>query len=149
MSNLPPPSSSQSMSPSVKSKKPWHVSAFWAIIFSSVLVSCTGGGYNGNENKYKLEPAPYKEPVDYPEVEPYEYKFDPAPLEELLGYLEEQPDNGYSYDYDLDCEDIGEEVWVGDYDPNYLDADGDGLGCESFSYEEPMDDDYSEEEVDD
>ena len=131
-------------------------SAFCAILFSSVLVSCTGGGYNENENKYKLEPAPHKEPVDYPEEEPYEYKFDPALLEELMNYLEEQPNDDYSYDYDLDCEDIGEEVWVGDYDPNYLDADGDGWGCESFSYEEPMDDseeelddDYSEEELDD
>jgi hypothetical protein len=33
---------------------------------------------------------------------------------------------------DLDCEDIGEEVWVGDDDPNHLDGDGDGWGCESY-----------------
>ena len=131
-------------------------SAFCAILFSSVLVSCTSSGNNENEIKYKFEPAPYKKPVDYPKVEPYEYKVEPAPLEELMDNLEEQPDDGYSYDDDLDCEDIGEEVWVGDYDPNYLDDDGDGWGCESFSYEEPMDDSeeglddgYSEEELGD
>lgn len=33
---------------------------------------------------------------------------------------------------DLDCEDYGEEVWVGDYDPDSLDADGDGWGCEGW-----------------
>lgn len=32
--------------------------------------------------------------------------------------------------YDLDCSDIGETVWVGDYDPHGLDRDGDGWGCE-------------------
>jgi hypothetical protein len=40
------------------------------------------------------------------------------------------PDN---YDrYDLDCEDVGEKVWVGDDDPNGLDRDGDGWGCETY-----------------
>lgn len=41
---------------------------------------------------------------------------------------------GSSFDYedDEDCEDIGEEVWVGDYDPDGLDADGDGWGCEGW-----------------
>lgn len=34
--------------------------------------------------------------------------------------------------YDLDCSDVKEEVWVGDYDPNGLDRDGDGWGCESY-----------------
>lgn len=33
---------------------------------------------------------------------------------------------------DLDCEDIGYEIWVGDDDPNGLDGDGDGWGCESW-----------------
>lgn len=33
---------------------------------------------------------------------------------------------------DLDCEDIGEEIWVGDYDPNGLDGDGDGWACEGW-----------------
>ena len=28
--------------------------------------------------------------------------------------------------------DVGEEVWVGDDDPDGLDADGDGWGCESW-----------------
>jgi hypothetical protein len=32
---------------------------------------------------------------------------------------------------DLDCEDIGEEVYIDD-DPNGLDADGDGIGCEGW-----------------
>ena len=34
--------------------------------------------------------------------------------------------------YDLDCSDIGEQVWVGNYDPHGLDRDGDGWGCESY-----------------
>ena len=33
---------------------------------------------------------------------------------------------------DLDCEDIGEEVYIDDEDPNNLDADGDGIGCEGW-----------------
>lgn len=35
-------------------------------------------------------------------------------------------------DGDLDCEDIGAEVYVGSDDPNGLDADGDGWGCEGW-----------------
>ncbi len=40
----------------------------------------------------------------------------------------------FSYDdpSDLDCEDIGQEIWVGDDDPNGLDRDGDGWGCEGW-----------------
>jgi hypothetical protein len=33
---------------------------------------------------------------------------------------------------DLDCEDIGHQVWVGNYDPNGLDGDGDGWGCDGW-----------------
>ncbi len=42
--------------------------------------------------------------------------------------------NDYSVDdsSDLDCEDIGDEVWVGDDDPDGLDRDGDGWGCEGW-----------------
>ena len=49
------------------------------------------------------------------------------------GYYEYEPDepyDGYSDDYDQDCVDVGERVWVGDDDPDGLDADGDGWGCE-------------------
>ena len=34
--------------------------------------------------------------------------------------------------YDLDCSDIGYEVWVGGHDLHGLDRDGDGWGCESY-----------------
>jgi hypothetical protein len=43
---------------------------------------------------------------------------------------EEAPYDGYDDNYDQDCADVGEEVWVGDDDPDGLDADGDGWGCE-------------------
>ncbi len=33
---------------------------------------------------------------------------------------------------DLDCADIGRPVRVGPDDPHHLDADGDGIGCESW-----------------
>lgn len=34
---------------------------------------------------------------------------------------------------DNDCSDyIGNDIWVGDYDPDGLDRDGDGWGCESY-----------------
>ena len=36
------------------------------------------------------------------------------------------------YSGDLDCEDIGHEVYIDDDDPNNLDADGDGIGCEGW-----------------
>jgi hypothetical protein len=42
-------------------------------------------------------------------------------------------DSGYSYGRpypDLDCEDFSGSVYVGSSDPNGLDADGDGIGCE-------------------
>ncbi len=47
-------------------------------------------------------------------------------------YEEEEPYVGYNDSYDQDCADIGEEVWVGSYDPDGLDRDGDGYGCESY-----------------
>ncbi len=50
------------------------------------------------------------------------------------GWSNPVPDNG-SPDYpsgDLDCEDIGHQVWVGNYDPNGLDGDGDGWGCDGW-----------------
>ena len=33
---------------------------------------------------------------------------------------------------DLDCADIGKMIYVGSNDPNHLDGDGDGWGCESY-----------------
>ncbi len=84
-----------------------------ALSFVFVLISCGGGGYYEYENDvpYEYDPGPYEEPMDYPEEELYD------------GYLD---------DYDQDCADVGEEVWVGDDDPDGLDADGDGWGCESW-----------------
>lgn len=40
------------------------------------------------------------------------------------------PANPYSGD--LDCADIGRQVYVGLNDPNFLDADNDGIGCEGW-----------------
>ena len=40
--------------------------------------------------------------------------------------------DGYNDSYDQDCADIRHKVWVGSYDPDNLDADGDGWGCESY-----------------
>ena len=43
------------------------------------------------------------------------------------------PNNDYqNVSVDLDCVDIGYETWVGSDDPNGLDADGDGWGCEGW-----------------
>lgn len=47
-------------------------------------------------------------------------------------YEEDEPYTGYNDSYDQDCEDVGEEVWVGSDDPDGLDADGDGYGCETY-----------------
>ncbi len=63
------------------------------------------------------------------------------------------PDYSDSYTYgspgsgDLDCVDVGHEVSIGGNDPNGLDADGDGIGCEGWGsaasdYSEPSDYDY-------
>lgn len=41
-------------------------------------------------------------------------------------------DDDYTDSGDLDCDDIGEPVYVGDDDPNNLDGDGDGWGCEAW-----------------
>jgi hypothetical protein len=41
-------------------------------------------------------------------------------------------DNYYDTGGDLDCEDVGHEVYVGNDDPDNLDGDGDGWGCEGW-----------------
>jgi hypothetical protein len=43
-----------------------------------------------------------------------------------------EPYSGYNDGYDQDCADIQKMVWVGDYDPDKLDRDNDGWGCESY-----------------
>ena len=43
-----------------------------------------------------------------------------------------EPYSGYNDGIDQDCSDIRRKVFVGDYDPDRLDADGDGIGCESY-----------------
>ena len=48
------------------------------------------------------------------------------------GYYQEEPYSGYSDGYDQDCSDIGQMVPVPPDDPDRLDADGDGWGCESY-----------------
>ena len=47
-------------------------------------------------------------------------------------YYQEEPYPGYSDNYDQDCVDIGQQVPVPYDDPDRLDADGDGWGCESY-----------------
>ena len=42
------------------------------------------------------------------------------------------PYPGYNDGVDQDCADVGMRVYVGNYDPDRLDADGDGWGCESY-----------------
>ena len=43
-----------------------------------------------------------------------------------------EPYDGYSDNYDQDCAEVGKKVWVGDNDPDGLDADSDGWGCETW-----------------
>ena len=43
-----------------------------------------------------------------------------------------EPYEGYSDGIDQDCVDIGRKVYVGSYDPDGLDRDGNGWGCESY-----------------
>lgn len=40
--------------------------------------------------------------------------------------------DGYDDGIDQDCSDIRRMVWVGSFDPDRLDRDGDGWGCESY-----------------
>jgi len=47
-------------------------------------------------------------------------------------YEEQEPYSGYNDGIDQDCADIGRKVYVGSYDPDGLDRDGDGWGCESY-----------------
>jgi len=53
----------------------------------------------------------------------------PMPQAPSDGSWDQQPSDE---SWDLDCEDIGEEVDIDGYDPNNLDADGDGVGCEGW-----------------
>ena len=45
---------------------------------------------------------------------------------------QQAPYSGYFDGQDQDCSDIGRRVYVGSYDPDRLDRDGDGWGCESY-----------------
>ena len=47
-------------------------------------------------------------------------------------YTENQPYFGYSDNIDQNCSDIGKKVYIGIYDPDKLDRDGDGWACESY-----------------
>lgn len=49
-----------------------------------------------------------------------------------VGNYQEEPYPGYNDGYDQDCSDIGQMVQLPYYDPDGLDADGDGWGCESY-----------------
>jgi hypothetical protein len=72
---------------------------------------------------------------DYYTGECYEPDYDvyyDEPTYDNYDYYEEDPYGGYGDGFDQDCADVGEEVWVGDYDPDGLDADGDGWGCETW-----------------
>lgn len=78
--------------------------------------SAPSSSYTSSEDSY--EPAIYEEPE--PEPEP-----------------EDECDPDYSgcvpnVSYDLDCDDVQEEVEVYGDDYHGLDGDGDGYGCESY-----------------
>ena len=96
--------------PGVILEKRFHQKAIvltFALISLFTVTSCGEGGYYDNGPGYDDYEAPMDDSVD----EPYD---------------------GYSDNYDQDCADVGEEVWVGDDDPDGLDADGDGWGCETW-----------------
>jgi micrococcal nuclease len=44
--------------------------------------------------------------------------------------VQTRTDNSDTDGSDLDCSDMSGPVYVGPDDPNRLDADGDGIGCE-------------------
>ena len=52
--------------------------------------------------------------------------------EEVTPNVTTDPYPGYRDGIDQDCPDVGFKVWVGTYDPDRLDADGNGWGCESY-----------------
>jgi uncharacterized lipoprotein NlpE involved in copper resistance len=47
-------------------------------------------------------------------------------------YTENEPYFGYNDNIDQNCSDIRRKVYVGTHDPDKLDRDGDGWGCESY-----------------
>jgi hypothetical protein len=90
------------------------------LVFSMIalLTACSEGGSGG---------------CDYFTGECYEPEYEQY-YDDNTDYMDDSIDDapygGYGDSYDQDCIDVGEEVWVGDYDPDGLDADGDGWGCE-------------------
>ena len=50
----------------------------------------------------------------------------------FLTFFQSSPNVDLDVPYDLDCSDVGQKIWVGDYDPHRLDRDGDGWGCETY-----------------
>lgn len=85
------------------------------------------------EESESFEPPPLPEPEEeLPEYEPpdyglpeYDYEYEPD-VE-----LPDDYDYGYGESYDLDCDDYSYgDIPVGPSDPNGLDRDGDGIGCE-------------------
>lgn len=91
----------------------------WILLIAG-LAAC-GGGASGGCDWFTGE---CYEP-DYEQQFDYESDYD-----QQFEYDSDYFDSGYDDDVDQDCSDVGEEVWVGDEDPDGLDADGDGWGCE-------------------
>lgn len=50
----------------------------------------------------------------------------------FLTFFQSSSNVNLNVPYDLDCSDVGQKVWVGNYDPHGLDRDGDGWGCETY-----------------
>lgn len=93
-----------------------------SLIGISIISACTDSGY------YEYEPG-FENEYYEPEFDEFS---DELYYESEENFFDDSPYDGYDDGYDQDCFEVGEEVWVGDYDPDGLDADGDGWGCETW-----------------
>lgn len=129
--------------------------AIWlAILVGAPVYSMITSGSDSSEAKASesvessdtYQSSSYSEPSedsysDSPEAydsSDYSSDYETQEYDEYESSYDYDSSSSYNYneDYnaatDLDCADIGYRHYVGSYDPNGLDGDGDGIACESW-----------------
>lgn len=129
---------------------------FWIGLFGFIIYSSTTSGADSTRDsnasaassetsELDSEDASY----DTTEVDSYNVEdYESSAVDDSYDYDYYEPDAYDSYDYDsyehydynpyydaatdIDCVDVGYSYYIGDYDPNGLDGDGDGYACEAY-----------------
>ncbi len=115
----------------------WTISELKHLQYNLKLLGYYSGpidGIWGNQSRLAFNKAR----INGFDIEPYlyikcsSYTLTPPSISTPKSSTNSSPYPGYNDNIDQDCSDIRRKVWVGSYDPDRLDADGNGWGCESY-----------------